>query len=380
MDLSRKSKTLLIVANVDWFFISHRLGIGVAALNEGWKVYVACKNTGRKKEIESYGLVFVDLKFSRSGTNLFEEVLTIIKLYFLYRNLNPDVVHHITLKPVIYGSIISKFLRIKGVVNAISGLGFNFTNNRQTAVKSIIIFLMKFGFKRSNISIIFQNTDDKAELIKLGVVNSRNDIVVIKGSGVNLGDYSFSDYPSFTMIRILFPARMLWDKGLGELKIATEVLKNVFCGKIQFLLAGSLDPENKSAVPLSFLDDWVDGDYVQWLGHRQDMIDLYKNCHIVVLPSYREGIPKSLIEACSVGRAIVTTNAIGCKECVDDGINGILVPVKDAIGLAMAIEKLILNPELLISMGLASREIAEQNFDINRVVDDHLRIYNNLIR
>lgn len=372
-------KTLLMIANVDWFFISHRLCIAQEAVKQGWKVYVAAEDTGRGNEINIDGIEFIDFKFSRSGTNPISELQTLNAFRTLYKKIKPDVVHHITLKPVIYGSIVAKTMGIKGVVNAVSGLGYNFTSGRQGMVQKVMLQLMRYGFNRRNLTVIFQNADDQAELTNLGVINPSNTIVRIKGSGVDLKKFSQSDLPSFDKIKILLPVRMLWDKGVKELKEACDLLKVEFKDKIEIILAGMADEDNKAGVPASFLNEWQDGEYVKWIGYQKDMVAVYNDSHIVVLPSYREGMPKTLIEACAIGRAIVTTDAVGCRECVDEGVNGYKVPVYSVKELAEALEKLIINKNDIASFGEASRKKAEEEFDVINVINTHIDIYNNLV-
>ena len=367
---------ILFVANVDWFFISHRLVIAEEAKKNGFDVIVAAKDTGRSQEIIDKGIQFINLSFSRSGTNLIREFITLIKVFKIYYILKPDIVHHITLKPVIYGSLIAKVLKIKGVINAISGLGYNFTEGRKSLVQKVMLLIMKFGFNRKNVVIIFQNENDQKELTELGVIHPSNLIVRIKGSGVDLEKFHESSFPSFNRIKILLPIRMLWDKGVKELREASDILNKKYYDNIEFILSGLADEDNKAGVPASYLNDWQDGTYVKWIGHQKNMVEVYQNSHIVVLPSYREGMPKSLIEACAIGRAIVTTNAIGCRECVDEGINGLKVPVKDAQSLANAIETLVNSPNRIVEMGKASRLKAKKEFDINFVLQIHSQIYN----
>lgn len=367
---------ILFVANVDWFFISHRLVIAEEAKKNGFEVIVAAKDTGRSQEIIDKGIQFINLSFSRSGTNLIKESITLIKVYKIYYNLKPDIVHHITLKPVIYGSIIAKLLKIKGVVNAISGLGYNFTEGRKSLVQKVMLLILKFGFNRKNVVIIFQNENDQKELTELGVIHPSNLIVRIKGSGVDLEKFHESSFPSFDRIKILLPIRMLWDKGVKELREASDILNKKYYENVEFILSGLADEDNKAGVPASYLNDWQDGNFVKWIGYQKNMVEVYQNSHIVVLPSYREGMPKSLIEACAIGRAIITTNAIGCRECVDEGINGLKVPVKDAQSLANAIETLVNNPNRIVEMGKASRLKAKKEFDINFVLQIHSQIYN----
>ena len=203
---------LLFFVNVDWFFISHRLIIAEEAVKNGFEVFVACEDTGRSNEISNKGIEFINLPLSRSGTNPVSELRTIASFYKIYNEIKPDIVHHITLKPVIYGSLISRLFNLKGVVNAVSGLGYNFTAGRKGLVQKIMLPLLRFGFKRGNISVIFQNDDDKKVFKDLRIISNHNNIVKIKGSGVDLIKYPHSKLPSFEVIKILFPTRMLWDK------------------------------------------------------------------------------------------------------------------------------------------------------------------------
>lgn len=375
--MSNKTR-LIFVVNVDWFFLSHRLPIAKEAKKFGFEVIVVGSDTGRAKEIENYGIKFIKVPFSRSGVNPIFELVNLFKLFKIYFFLKPDIVHHITLKPVIYGSIIAKLLNIKNIVNAVSGLGYNFTEGRVNIISRIMLFLMHFAFN-NKLSIIFQNQDDFQELTKLNVISPLNKIYFIKGSGVNLDQFYPAKFPVFDKVRILLSSRMLWDKGVKELYEVSLLLKSRYSKKIQFILAGMADEDNKAGVPVSFMNHWQDGEYVKWIGFQSEMIDVYKNSHIVILPSYREGIPKSLIEACATGRAIITTEAIGCKDCVDESINGLKVPIKNVQALANAIEFLVKNPNRIIEMGKASRLKAEKEFDINLVVKTHLAIYNQYI-
>jgi len=369
---------ILFVTNVDWFFISHRLVIAEEAQKRGFEVIVAAEDTGRSQEIVDKGLQFINLSFSRSGTNPIKEFNTLMKFFKIYYNLKPEIIHHITLKPVIYGSIIAKLLNIKSVINAVSGLGYNFTEGRINLVSKIMLSLMKYGFS-NNLCIIFQNKDDYKELSDLSVLSPKNKIYFIKGSGVSLQEFYPTPLPSFNRIKIVLPSRMLWDKGVKEFHGAAGLLRANYFDKIQFVLAGMADEDNKAGVSVNLLKQWEMGDYFKWVGHQKDIFEVYKNSHIVVLPSYREGMPKTLIEACAMGRAIITTEAIGCRECVDEGINGLKVPIKDAQSLAKAIELLVNNPNKIIEMGIASRVKAEKEFDINSVIKTHLEIYNQFI-
>lgn len=373
------SKTrILFVTNVDWFFISHRLIIAEHAKKSGFEVIVAAEDTGRSQEIVDKGIQFINLPFSRSGTNPINEFLTLIKFFKIYYSLKPSIVHHITLKPVVYGSIIAKVLNINSVINAVSGLGYNFTAGRKNMISKIMLRLMKYGFN-NNLYLIFQNKDDYKELSDLSVLSSKNKIYHIKGSGVSLQEFYPTRLPSFNRIKIVLPSRMLWDKGVNEFHEAAVSLREKYFDKIEFVLAGMADEDNKAGISVNLLNQWEDGVYFKWVGHQKDILEVYKNSHIVVLPSYREGMPRTLIEACAMGRAIITTDAIGCRECVDEGVNGLKVPIKDVKSLANAIEVLVNSPNKIIQMGAASRAKAEIEFDIICVIKTHLEIYNQCI-
>ena len=266
-------------------------------------------------------------------------------------------------------------LQIKHVVNAVSGLGYSFTKGRKGIVQKFMVGLLKFGFNRKNLTVIFQNGNDEIFFKKQGIISDLNKIIRIKGSGVDLKQFERTSMPDDDMIKILLPSRMLWDKGVKELREATEILAEKYSEKIQFILCGLADQDNRAGVSESYLKDWQDGTYVKWIGYKKNMVEIYNNCHIVVLPSYREGMPKSLIEACAVGRAIITTDAVGCRECVDEGINGLKVPVYSSIDLAIAIEKLILNRPLIKKMGQNSRIKAEREFNVEEVITRHLEVY-----
>lgn len=369
--MKKEGKMLLIVVNVDWLFLLHRLEIAKAASMQGWNVIVAAKDTGKGEEIIKQGFQFVNLNISRSGTSLIKEFSTISNMFSLYRKLQPDVVYQATMKPVIYGTLVSKFLRI-ATLNSISGLGYNFTNERKSKVQKIMIKMMCYGFNKKNNSLIFENEEDFLELKNNRVVHQKNIVNIIKGIGVDLKKFKPMKPNQSEKTRILFPTRILWDKGVREFIEAALSLKEKHKGQVIFVLCGRLDKENKEGVPLKYLKNKQIEGYIEWIGNQENMIEQYKDSDIVVLPSYREGLPVVLMEACAMGIPIVTTNAIGCKECVKDGVNGYRVPVKSVSELAIAIEKLIINPKLRLKMGECSREKAEKDFDQTQVIKKHL--------
>ncbi len=370
------NKKLLFVVNVDWFFLSHRLPIALAAKKRNYDVTIVTIETNKRAEIESYGFKFIGIPTSRSGTNVFNEINVLFFLWKVYRREKADVVHHVGIKPVTYGSVVARIVNVPKIVNAITGMGYLFINKEKNrfAYQSVLFFF-KIGFQNKNTRFIFQNKDDIQDIKKLDILKD-DQIFLIKGSGVDLKEFSFHELPESDVIRIVLPSRMLWDKGVGEFVEAARVLHEKYPGKTEFILAGSVDTENNSAISEEQLLEWTVGGFINWIGFQDKMVDLLASAHIVVLPSYREGLPKCLIEACAIGRPIVTSDVPGCREVVTEGENGFKVPVKDPVALAIAIENLILNRELRHRMALKAREIAEQNFSIESVISKTFEIYN----
>lgn len=355
-----KSKKIIFVASVDWAFMSHRLPLALAVRDKGFEVLVYAVQEGKLKEkIESYGFTFRPLPTTRSGTNLLRELNVVRFLYKEYRREKPLIVHQITVKPVTYGSLACRFLKIPLVVNALTGLGFLFINKDRNRIKyNIIKKIFDFGFKNRKMHFILQNHDDMKMVLKFKHV-SQDRVHLIKGSGVDLQEFEFQPGPSGDVIQILFLARMLWDKGLKEFVTAAERLKKVYGDKVRFVLAGGADYGNKAGVPREVLEQWNREGNVTWIDHQKDVKKHITESHIVCLPSYREGLPKALIEACAIGRPIVTTDVPGCREVVEHGVNGFLVPLYDDIELSERLSQLINNESLRNQMGVAGRIKAE---------------------
>ena len=369
---------ILMVVNEDRFFLSHRLPIAAAAREAGYEVMIVTKNTGKHTKIEQLGFKVIDLPINPTGMNLWEEWKTFRFLYKLYRSRRPDIVHHVGLKNILWGGLAARMLKIPGVVNAVSGLGGLFNDNKISTTTRSILALMRFSNQRDSVKVIFQNNDDMSIFLANNTVKPKQ-IAFTKGSGIDLNEYKYCEEPVDGKIRIIFTGRMVREKGICDLIEAAELLKPEFDGKIEFILCGRLTP-NKNSVTAEYLDSHCDGNYLQWLGERNDIHDLLKSSHIMAFPSYyREGVPKSLIEASAIGRPIVTCNSTGCKDVVTDGINGYLVKPRSPGILAEKIRALIVDKQLRIQMGKAARRKAETEFSIDTVVATHLEIYSELI-
>ena len=375
---NRNSKLLYIVVNEDRFLLSHRKDIAIAAQNTGWKVKIFCKDTGQRKNVEALGLEMVELPINPTGTNSKEELRTLWFLYNLYRQDKPDVVHHVGLNNILWGGIAAKLAKINGVVNAVSGLGVLFSGEDYSLKTKLIMKAMRFANNRKNVSLIFQNMEDKQLFIDRHIALPEQ-CEYIKGSGVNLDEYAYTPEPDILPVKVILTARMVREKGIDTLIEAAEMLRNEMEGKVVFQLCGGLH-NNPKGYKAEELEALCDGKYIQWLGHRNDVRELLMQSHIVTLPSYyREGLPKSLIEAAAIGRPIITTNSYGCKDTVDDGENGFLIPIQNPKTLADKLRILINDKSLREKMGRCGRLKAEKEFSIINVVNKHLEIYQHLV-
>lgn len=381
-------KKLFIIVNVDWFFLSHRLPVALAAQKAGWDVTIVTADTGKLKDIEAKGLKTINLPMSRSGKNILEELGTLNFLRKLYKREKPDVVHHVGMKTILWGTLAAKFAGVNGVVNAISGLGGFFAEDNKGMMAKMMPKVLKFSHNRKNLLCIFQNDEDKGLYVKNCIIKPEQ-ARYIKGSGVDLKEFCYTPEPGANendnqnenhKLRVILTARMIVEKGIFILTEAAEKLRSKYEDKVEFLLVGGID-DHPGAITKEQLDAVCDGKYIQWLGYRTDVKELLQSSHIVAFPSYyMEGLPKSLIEADAIGRPVITCNSVGCKEAVIDGYNGYLIPTKDVDALVEKLNILLSNAKLRQEMGRNSRAYAEANFSIDIVIERHLKIYEDLIQ
>jgi glycosyltransferase involved in cell wall biosynthesis len=373
------SRTLMFVVNVDWFFLSHRLPIALEAQRQGYQVHVATGLTDKLDELQRHCLVVHPLALDRSSTGLGSAWRTIVELWKLFRTVRPDVVHLVTIKPVLLGGLVSRLAGLPAVVVAVSGLGFVFmAHGAKAAVRRWLVGgLYRVALGHRNLKVIFQNPDDRASLTKLAHLPDSK-IAMIRGSGVELTQYSGTPLPLGVPV-ILLAARLLADKGVREFVQAARLLKQQGV-TARFCLVGSIDPANPASLADAELTQWASEGVVELWGQRSDMPKVLAAAQVVVLPSYYgEGLPKVLIEAAACGRAVVTTDHPGCRDAIDPGVTGVLVPVRNAQALADALKGLINDPTRCLAMGNAGRALAESAFDVRQVVSAHLRIYQELI-
>ncbi len=371
-------KRILFVANVDWFFLSHRLPLALAAQAEGYDVHVAATRSEAAKTIEKHGIQFHSIHAHRGSLSPLKDLSLLLSLYRLYRRIRPDIVHHITSKPVIVGSIAARAARVDGVVNAIPGLGLVFSASGFLAKfrRILVVLSYRIALPRRRSKVIFQNIENRDLFLKWNLV-APDSVVFIRGSGVDLSEYIATDEPDSTPV-VVMASRMLRQKGVPEfVDAACEIKRRGI--KAKFVLVGAVDSENPDHIAVADLENWTSMQWIEWYGHRTDMPEIFQGAHIVCLPtSYGEGVPKVLIEAAACGRPIVTTDVPGCNDIVRNGWNGLLVPKKNREALVAALLELLADREKRSMMGRNGRELVEREFDVELVVAATMTVYEEL--
>jgi glycosyltransferase involved in cell wall biosynthesis len=377
--LTGGGRALLFVDNDLGTFLWHRLALARAARNLGFQVHVATPPNPQAASLAKDGFVFHPIPLTRRGINPFREVLTVVALRRLYRRLKPDLIHHLRLKPVLYGTLAARLAGRPAVANSLTGLGYVFsaTGRKVAALRRIAQLGLRFALRHKNSNVIFENPDDRRTFVESGLV-SEGRTSIVAGSGVDIDFFQQTPFPGGTPLVIL-ASRMLWDKGVGEFVEAARIIaaRGV---RARFALVGDTDAGNPSAVPREQLQKWRDEGVIEWWGFRRDIQAVLGQSHVVCLPSsYGEGIPRILIEAASCGRPLVATDAPGCREIVRDKLNGFLVPVKDAESLANALHKLVIDEELRIRMGANGRKLVLTRFTLKQVLASNLAVYAELL-
>ncbi len=370
---------VLFVVNVPEFFLSHRLPLAIAAREAGYEVHVVTGPGEAAQRISELGFAHYVFPLSRSGRNPLSELRSFGALYRLMQQIRPNLVHLVTIKPVLYGGLMARLARVPAVVAAVSGLGFVFVSQEGKGLwlRRGIETLYKFAFGHRNIRVIFQNPDDRAVVVGLGAVRE-DQTLLVRGSGVALNDYPMLPEPEGVPV-VSFAARLLVEKGVLEFVEAAKILK-ARGATARFWLIGAPDPGNPASVTETDVAAWENEKILEPLGLRSDIAALFAKSHIVVLPSYYgEGLPKVLIEAAACGRAVVTTDHPGCRDAIEPGLSGLLVPVRDAVALANAIQQLLEDSAMRRRMGEAGRALAEHEFTIEKVVEAHLGVYRELL-
>jgi glycosyltransferase involved in cell wall biosynthesis len=372
---------ILLFANTDWYLYNFRLALAQALRERGDEVVLVSPDGPYGPRMQEMGFRWLQFPLARRSLNLLAEIQTIVHLFKLYRREKPDLVHQFTVKCVLYGSLACRLLGIRSVVNSVTGLGYVFMEGEGARrwLRGLIKLFYRLVLRPS--WVIFQNPDDRAFFLENRLVDPKR-VALIRGSGVDIRHFSPRPVsPGIPLV--ILPARLLWDKGVGEfVEAARRLQAEGFTVSTQtnvpharFALIGDSDDENPASVHVSQLQDWEKEGVIEWWGWKENMKDVYAQASIVCLPSYREGLPKTLIEAAACGRPIVASDVPGCREVVRHGENGLLVPVRDASALAEALMRLLQSPNMRSEMGIRSRTIAENEFSIELVISQTFKLY-----
>jgi len=370
-----RKRRLLYVANEDFAFLLNRLPMARAAREAGFEVHVATRVDKGGRAIEAEGFVLHPIPFRRGGLSPFAAIPTILALHRIERKIRPDVIHHAGLQCCVYGAMAALGMRVP-LVNAITGLGYIFTSItwRTRFLKQSMVWLLPWLLNRHNSTVLVQNPDDRAALIGLGIEQKRT--VLIPGSGVDTDALQPLPEPAGP-ITFGFAGRLLTDKGIRALVAAQAILREQG-HESNLIIAGNPDPANPASVPLDEVEEWSRRPGITWLGHINDIVSLWRSCHFAVLPSHREGLPVSLLEAAACGRPMVSTDAPGCREVVLDGKTGLLVPIENPTALADAIRKLAMSPELRAEYGRAARQLVVNKLSARIIGQSIVTLYDKL--
>jgi glycosyltransferase involved in cell wall biosynthesis len=363
---------ILLFANTDWYLYNFRLALAQALRERGDDVVLVSPEGDYAPRLQELGFRWVSFPMARRGLNPLVELRTILRLFRLYRREKPDLVHQFTIKCVLYGSLACLLLGIHPVVNSVEGLGYVFTEGAGLRRWLRGLVMLIYWLVLPPTWVIFLNPDDRSFFLKNHLVNPKR-IMMIRSSGVDTR--KFFPRPELEGIPLVtLPARLLWDKGVGEFVAAARQLRTRSL-RARFALVGENDDGNPASVDSSQLHAWEKEGVIEWWGWKENMADIYAQSAIVCLPSYREGLPITLIEAAACGRPIVASDVPGCREVVRQGENGLLVPVRDAGALAEALYDLLINPDKRSEMGICSRMIAEKEFAMELVISQTLALY-----
>lgn len=368
---------IILFANTDWYLYNFRRSLALGAQAAGHNVLLVSPPGPYGQKLIELGLRWTPAPMDRRSLNPLREAALLRWLFGLVRAEQADIVHGFTIKCVVYGALAARLAGLARV-NAVAGMGYVFISDELKArlLRPMVRSLMRLALGGYRARLVLQNEDDVALFINSGLAAPEN-IRLIPGSGVDCGRFAPSTGARSGNFTVVLASRMLWDKGVSEFIEAARVLKGE--GRvIRFVLAGTPDPGNPATIPEQVLDEWHASGLVEWLGHCEDMARLFAEANVVALPSYREGLPKSLIEAAACGCALVTTDVPGCNSVVTDGVDGLIVPVRSSVGLAHAIARLQDDPPLALRLGEAARAKALREYDERIIVARTIAVYQEL--
>lgn len=371
-------KKILLVANTDWYLFNFRLSLARELSEDNFDVSFVCPSYEYAEPIQAAGFRLIPWQLARQTAPFWDEMRSIRQLYQIYKAESPCLVHHFTIKPVLYGTLVSRLAGVPAVINSITGRGYVFqgSDGKALLLRPWIEWMFRMMYKGLNAGTTFENASDKAFFTESGLVPPHKNWL-INGVGVDTDWFSYSPEEPTDQPLVIFPGRLLWSKGVGMLIDAARVLKSRL--PVRVVLIGKPDPGNPETIDEEVIHSWQAEGVVEWWGWQSNMREIYHKSHVVVLPSMGEGLSKSLLEALSCGRPIVATDVPGCREVVIPGVTGYLVPLNDTEALADRLEKLCRDPELRCQMGLAARRLAEEEFRDVKINREIRMIYQEMI-
>lgn len=379
MTLDKKEAPVLFVANWDWVLYNFRLPLARKLIENGLDIILVCPEGKYTQEMQKQGFQWLPWNLNRRSTNPLNELRAIFELLGIYRHLRPKAVHHFTIKPVVYGSVAARLARVPSVINNITGLGYLFSDaSKARVLRWFVVPFMRLILRGSTFHTALQNHHDQRALTSLGIINLAES-TIIPGTGVDTSKF-FPQRSATTptpdkLPVVLMAARLLWDKGVAQFVEAARLINQNEI-QAQFWLAGEPDYGNPDSVSDKDLAEWRQDGFVDVLGHRADMPELLRQADIAVLPSrYFEGVPLFLLESAASGLALVGSNIEGCRVVIEDGVNGLIIPEDSAHSLAQTLLKLIADTELRLRLGISSRQIAEERFEQQAILDKYIDLY-----
>ncbi len=380
--MTNKKIKIALISNSCWYIYNFRISLLRDLKSEGFEVVIITPLDKYVNQLVEEGFEYQKWGLSRKSINIFNELISIYSLIKIYKRLKPDLVHHFTIKACLYGTIAAKFSDINLVINSITGLGHLYAGKKYTTriLKNILKPIYKIIFRARRSNMIFQNKDDLYEFEKNKFINE-NSSIVIEGSGVDIVKFFPSEDTSgkyHSPIRVLFPSRLIMEKGIIEvIRACNSLWKEKY--NFSLWISGKNNDANRSSLKKNTLRKLEENKKIKILGHVENMKELYENIDIVLLPSWREGLSKALIEAAAMQRPIITTNTTGCAEIIDHGKNGILVPLQDEESIKLALKFLFLNQNLSREFGISAREKVIKNFSTTIINSQTIRFYRKII-
>lgn len=364
---------IILFANSDWYLFNYRSAFARFLREQGHDVILLSPSGSYSSKLQEEGFQWIPVDFSRDSLNPFKEVRVVWKLYEILKQIQPDILHNFTLKSILYGSLAAKPAKVKKVLNAVTGRGYLFLNDNRKAnlARSFVIPWMRYAMRGTQ--IIFQNKNDLDFFASQRLADPAQ-CVFIPGSGVDVDQFKPDGRKKEGLPIIALCARMLWDKGIKEFVEAAQIVRS-HGKKARMVLVGGTDPGNPSSVPEELLKRWDDQGIVEWWGWKDDMLEVYRSASVICLPSYGEGLARSLLEAAACGLPIIATDIPGCREIVKQNETGFLVPIRNGNALADSIMYAIDHPDLLVEMGNKGREWIIKSYSTKIINHETYELY-----